>query len=454
MKELKIEYLKTEDIIPYANNPRHNDDAVDYVANSIQEFGFNVPIILDKNNVIVAGHTRLKAANQLGLKSVPCVRTDDLTDDQIKAFRIADNKVAELATWDIEKLNIELADIDLDMSDFGFDLEVEGLDAEEAVNTKDDSIEYFAKAEIQEDIVSCWKTYESIDEFVDNIIDLPTAKYQFNRLCQGYRDGYNISLLFNKHRLDTETIISKSIYYGFNHDQKYIKSFARYIVNITNKVVPKNQYYRFIGIGSGGYQFVNEFQPYLARDIYKRYVKDGDKILNPCAGWGGRLIGLASCMFNNIEYVETDPATKTFEGLQKLKAFLRLGDNYKQYNLPFEELEVEADYFDFVFTSPPYFDTEHYSDEDTQSFKRNDSYSAWRDNFLYVMIDKIMYCMKHGATCMLNVGNKKYHISDDIKRYLKDKYSISINKADYSLDANSEDAIRSAEEDFLTFVKE
>ena len=124
MNELKIEYIKTKDIIPYENNPRKNDAAVEYVANSIKEFGFKVPIIIDKNNVIVAGHTRIKAAEQLGIKEVPCIRADDLTDEQIKAFRVADNKVSELAEWDFDKLNIELRDMEIDMGQFSFNFDV------------------------------------------------------------------------------------------------------------------------------------------------------------------------------------------------------------------------------------------------------------------------------------------------------------------------------------------
>ena len=114
--------MKLNDLHPYENNPRYNDDAVEAVASSIKQFGFKVPIIIDKNNVIVTGHTRYKAAKQLGLEKVPCIKADDLTDQQIKAFRLADNKVSEIATWDMEKLNLELEEIeDIDMSDFGFD---------------------------------------------------------------------------------------------------------------------------------------------------------------------------------------------------------------------------------------------------------------------------------------------------------------------------------------------
>ena len=111
---------RIEDIIPYENNPRKNDDAVDAVANSIKQFGFKVPIVIDQNNVIVCGHTRYKASKKLELKTVPCVIADDLTEDQIKAFRLADNKTNELAEWDVDMLMQELSDIDIDMSEFGF----------------------------------------------------------------------------------------------------------------------------------------------------------------------------------------------------------------------------------------------------------------------------------------------------------------------------------------------
>lgn len=124
MKKIEIEYVGTDTIFPYENNPRLNDQAVDAVANSIKEFGFKVPIVVDKQNVIITGHTRLKAAQKLGLKTVPIIRAEDLTKKQVKAFRIADNSTGELAQWDIDALQIELGDISFDMSDFGLHLDL------------------------------------------------------------------------------------------------------------------------------------------------------------------------------------------------------------------------------------------------------------------------------------------------------------------------------------------
>lgn len=123
-EEVEIVEIKISDVIPYDKNPRKNDQAVGKLVESIKAFGFKIPIIVDKNNVVVFGHTRLKAAKKLKMDKVPCIYADDLTDEQIKAFRLADNKVAEFSEWDFDLLGEELDGIlDLDMEIFGFDLD-------------------------------------------------------------------------------------------------------------------------------------------------------------------------------------------------------------------------------------------------------------------------------------------------------------------------------------------
>ena len=119
---MEIREFGIDEIKPYEKNPRKNEDSVKFVANSIKEFGFKVPIVIDADNVIVAGHTRWKAAKQLGLEKVPCIKADDLSPAQIKAFRLADNKVGEFSQWDMDLLGDELKDLGdvFDMGDFGF----------------------------------------------------------------------------------------------------------------------------------------------------------------------------------------------------------------------------------------------------------------------------------------------------------------------------------------------
>lgn len=128
---MEIIEKKVAELVPYENNPRNNAEAVEYVANSIREFGFKNPIIIDRNNVIVAGHTRLLAAKSLGMETVPCIMADDLTDEQVRAFRIADNKVSEFSTWEQAMLDLELIELGpaIDMSQFGFPtIEIEESD--------------------------------------------------------------------------------------------------------------------------------------------------------------------------------------------------------------------------------------------------------------------------------------------------------------------------------------
>lgn len=121
---MQIIEMKISEVKPYSNNPRKiSEEAIQRVAASIREFGFKQPIVIDSNSVIIAGHTRLKAAELLGLETVPVIRADDLTPEQVKAYRLADNKVAEATDWDMNALDKELAEIlDIDMDEFGFDI--------------------------------------------------------------------------------------------------------------------------------------------------------------------------------------------------------------------------------------------------------------------------------------------------------------------------------------------
>ena len=152
---MKIKNMKTLSLIPYENNPRNNEGAIQYVANSIKQFGFKVPIVIDKNNVIVSGHTRWLAAQALELEEVPCLVADDLTPEQVKAFRLADNKVAEKSSWDYAKLGKEIEDlleIDLgfELTDIGFgEFEISALTGDFEPDGFDDELvqEYSGKEE-------------------------------------------------------------------------------------------------------------------------------------------------------------------------------------------------------------------------------------------------------------------------------------------------------------------
>lgn len=174
MRETQVIYMDTANLTPYENNPRRNDGAVEAVAASIREFGFKVPIVVDANNVVVAGHTRLKAAKRLGLSTVPVIVADDLTPEQVKAFRLADNRVGELAEWDLGKLDIELGEIpDIDMGSFGFELNAGDWfdrDAKDMDDHEEGNDEY-------NEFVDKFKTKKTTDDCYtpDNVYDAVAA---------------------------------------------------------------------------------------------------------------------------------------------------------------------------------------------------------------------------------------------------------------------------------------
>ena len=128
-KRIMVEYVPLDSLQLYENNPRRNDKAISAVTNSIVDFGFKVPIVIDKDNVIICGHTRFLAAQRLHMETVPVIIADDLTEDQVRAFRIADNRVAEIAEWDKEKLHEELLELKgiFEMSKYGFKDDLEDL---------------------------------------------------------------------------------------------------------------------------------------------------------------------------------------------------------------------------------------------------------------------------------------------------------------------------------------
>ena len=179
---MQIVEKKVSELIPYINNPRNNEEAVDAVMASIKEFGFKVPIVIDRDGVIIAGHTRLKASKRLGLETVPCVLADDLTEAQVKAFRLADNKVAEVSTWDASKLEIELESVDFDMVEFGFKqtnafFETKDKDGDARQEGNEEYNEFLDKFEIAKTTDDCYTP----DLVYDAVADYVAERYKVNK---------------------------------------------------------------------------------------------------------------------------------------------------------------------------------------------------------------------------------------------------------------------------------
>lgn len=358
IKEIKILDLKA-----YENNPRNNENAVDVVANSIKEFGFKVPIVIDENNVIVAGHTRLKAAEKLGLDKVPCIVADDLTPEQIKAFRLADNKTAEFAEWDFEKLETEISalnDLDFDMQQFGFD--------EMELDSNSDRIELKEAGLL-------------IDKFI-----VPPFSVLDTR--QGYWQ--------ERKKMWNEKIQDQG-------DRGDAKLFPDHISKYGNLGKLKN---------------ISILDPVLCEIVVKWFLpKSGGKAFDCFAGDTafGFVSATLGAEFTGIELREKQVVFNT-EQVERCSLSAKYicddGRNVDQH--------IEAETQDLFFSCPPYYDLEVYSDKPNDA-SNQETYEEFY-NILDTAFKKAEKCLKNNRFAVIVAGdvrNKKtgayYGFVDDIK---------------------------------------
>lgn len=238
-----------------------------------------------------------------------------------------------------------------------------------------------------------------------------------------------MSLRYNPHRLDVAAIDKLSIFDAMNTRDTFYDGMARaYLAGMVKPNAP-DLLYQLIQIGIQGSQYINEFPPHVARDIYREFGLDRrSRILDPCAGWGGRMIG-ASVVSDHYDGVE--PSVLTANGLGHLARDLNaLTGTFKARVVckPFEDVDVPKAKYDFALTSPPYYDTERYADsEDTQSYVRYKSFDEWVIGFYLPFIDKAMSALKPGGAFVLNVGDRKYPLPNVLREHCS-KVGIRVRK--------------------------
>lgn len=370
---MHIKSLEISSIIPYEKNPRNNEKAIEKVAESIKQFGFKVPIVIDKNNIIVAGHTRYLAAQQLDFVRVPCVVADDLTDEQIKAYRLADNKVAEFSEWNFDLLSEELEALaDFDMSAFGFET-------------------------LENDLTSAWDKDGGVSGSLAEKYIVPPFSVLDSR--QGYWK-------------DRKEVWHELIKSGAGRDDELLggglKSLAAKTgANLTGTSI---------------------FDPVLAEVLLNWFCPSGGKVLDPFAG--GSVRGLVSTMLGN-DYTGVDLSEKQvqanndnyneladmldFTGAPLKKPHWICGDSSNIDKL------VHGEY-DFLLTCPPYADLEVYSDDERDL--SNMSYPDFRAAYFNI-IKKSVDLLKDNAFAAIVVGDvrdkKGYYynfVSDTITAFL------------------------------------
>ena len=361
---MQIEYLNIDELIPYANNPRNNDgEAVDRVAASISEYGFKNPIIVDKDNVIVAGHTRLKAAKKLKIDKVPIIRADDLTPAQVKAFRLAENRVSEYATWNNELLSLELEglqelDFDLDLTGFE-DFEIDNL-----LNFDDEGKD-------------AGENLEENRETLQERFIVPPFSILDTR--QGYWQ-------------DRKRIWKQIIKSGDGRAEELLGSGLKQLAEKT-------------GADLTG---TSIFDPVLCETLVNWFCPQGGKVIDPFAG--GSVRGLISVLLGN-EYTGVDLSKKQIEANYENYAALadRNDMNGNKLNKPnwinndSRNIDVLVDgKYDFMLTCPPYADLEVYSDDpkDLSNMPYEEFITAYRE-----IIAKTADKLKDNAFAAIVVGD-------------------------------------------------
>lgn len=320
------------------------------------------------------------------------------------------------------------------------------VEAKLSPENEEDEREYkfvFSQQQLKEAIIKHFPDYNSLEELVRGVMDYPLAMHQFNKLCSGNKNvGGDITLLFNPHRLETRVNNRKhSVAESFlNRDKGMLSSISQWMSK-QQDIVHHRQYID-VAKANTGTQVAHEFRPALARDIYLNNCKKGARVLDPCAGWGGRMMGFAAAGLGG-EYFATDPSSKTYAGLLKLKDFLLSAENFSDVEInihdqPFEDLQVPQNYFDFAFTSPPYFDTEIYSDEETQAHNRYKTIEEFNWNFLLELVRKTFCALKPSGKFLINIGGSQHRfdlvvkdISEQLGLKLKEVFDYHIGRGEH-----------------------
>lgn len=237
---MQVQSIKISEVKPYDKNPRKNDGGVDAVANSIDEFGWQQPIVVDENNVIIVGHTRYLAAKKLGLKEVPVKVATGLTPEQVKAYRLADNKTGELTDWDKNLLDNELNNIlSIDMSDFGFDEKDNTPKFDDEYSQKTDAIEYKPHEKEKPSINELADTtkYEEIKQYINSLdIDDEIKNFLLLGATRFIKfDFAKIAEYYAHSNVGVQKAFEEQLLVIIDYDDALIKGIAKFKDNIRNE---------------------------------------------------------------------------------------------------------------------------------------------------------------------------------------------------------------------------
>ena len=461
---LKIKYINTDYLNPYKNNSRtHSEAQIKQISASIQEFGFTNPILIDGKGIIIAGHGRVMAAKALGLDEVPTILLDSLSEAQRAAYVIADNKLALNAGWDDQILTIEISalkELDFDIDLLGFDENelkeiLNDLDVEDKPVTKDLN-------NIPKDFIhDAWKEW-ALDVYLQHQI-LLKENYSFSGISEAQAKIYFLkanycnmeyprfcSLAFHPNQFstngDTHSVLDGLLKISEGDIKtERLRFFADEKPNVNHMYSGSLPF--------AGSRMPLDFPANLAKKLINEYGNKG-RILDPCHGWGGRLVGFL--MSDATHYTGVDVSPLQHKGVNRInECFSKLIKNKKQVNLIVDEYEnsdIGDIKFDFAITSPPYFDVEKY-DGGNQSHEEYDNYSEWMNGFYTNLIEKTYNSLKTGGYFALQVGSQRYPLLEDGKK-IAIKTGFSVDRVtETSMKNNFKNTEEEKSEVFLILTK-
>lgn len=450
-------WMRPDELHAWADNPRRIDEqAIARVAKSITRFGFSAPIVARAaNREIIAGETRWRAAQQLQLARVP-VRLVEMNARDAHMLAVIDNHYTELTPWDELKLHAELAKYKPADVDFaGWDEAAFAALTARVLGPGADADELEPEDDASDDDAGPDDSKVSFDVFTVDQVALTQAaslcgtKYsdgaptagdamvELNRCAAGAaKVRVQIADRWFPHRYDVRAGGSPQTPNEILQDPDILERCIRAMASgplagpaTRQRVLSTVSLFR-------GRQAARQFPVQIARDTYRQYSKPGAYVLDPCAGWGGRLLGWL-CSLHGGAYSGYDASLETCRGFERMIAELQI-KNASVQHAAYEDMALMPNSADFAFTSPPYFDREQYSDDPEQSFKRYATYAQWRDGFLRALVVNTLRALKPGCRFVLNVSEAAEHpIPADVVAIAQDSGAIVESQSKLDVGAGS-----------------
>lgn len=436
-EQLRIEYVPLSELRHWPRNPKSHD--IGALSESLKRFGFVSPILWDENSQqIVAGHGRVDTLTFLkGSGAEPphriVARGDDwlvpiirgirfVSDGEAEAYLVADNQLTMLGGWNdaglYEALKRQLDDGSLEGT--GFDEE----DVDE-LRRRLQSTPYGAQEPDEPDEPISFLLYDKdtvaghafsffrARGFPYKELPLHTQMLELNRLAMCDQEkalrthlGYSVADTYHRHRFECHAVDKRSPVDSFHDDAQLRRAIGLVLDN--GGMIGDGMFSTLTLVA--GTQACSNFRPGMAMHFYRRFGEPNGTVLDPCTGYGGRLIGWIASRLGG-KYIGVDPSTQTHEANTRMAALLAPPDSVQLINLPFEDVDLDVlgltGQVDLVFTSPPYFNKERYADEETQSFKRYLTFDGWREGFLTALLSGAFAALKPGKYCGINIADIK-----------------------------------------------